>query len=235
MEQEKQYTRRNINGRWLIEIRSGTASALVAHNRYLYESIKQRNMIYTLPELEQDYNSLFEDMSRPLLVEVGCYFGDTLVELAIDNPGFNVLGLDIKYKRVVKTVRKIKRTKLTNTKTALCDVLQFMELPPKHSVTALCVFFPDPWRKNRHEKFRFLNGYFFKMAQEILVPDGFIWFKTDHPDYFIETTETAAQNNFITAHQFPSHIIKERPYKTLFEEVFISQNKPINEAIFVKK
>jgi tRNA (guanine-N7-)-methyltransferase len=235
MEQTKLESKRNIHGRWLMELRNGSASSLVPHNRYLYEAIKQRDMVYTLPELEEGYNTLFDDMTRPLLVEVGCYFGDTLVELAQHNPGFNCLGLDIKYKRVVKTVRKIKRAKIAHTKTALCDVLQFMELPPKESVTAICVFFPDPWRKTRHEKYRYLNSYFFKMAHEILVPNGFIWFKTDHPDYYRETIDMAVQGNFRAGDKLPGDMIQERPYKTLFEDVFINQNRTIHEAFFLKK
>ncbi len=234
MEQEKRLTRRNINGRWLVQLRAGIAGSLVPNNHYLLEAVELRALLYTLPELEQGFSSIFAGMPRPLVLDAGCYFGDTVVELAAFNPGIDVLGLDLKYKRVVKSCRKIKRAGLTNAKIAICDILDLLPILPEHSIDGICVFFPDPWRKNRHEKYRFLNRYFFKEMFTRLTDDGFIWFKTDHKDYFEEAAVAAVENNFTAVRHLPGNKIAERHYKTIFEELFHRQNLTTYEMIFKK-
>ncbi len=236
MEFLKQYSEsgRNINGQLLVQLRAGTKLPLRPNNNYLYEAIDLQDMLFTAPELETKFATLFPDMSKPLVLDVGCYFGDTVTELAKFNPHINVLGLDIKYKRVVKSCRKIKRAKIQNAKIALCDVQQILSILPEQSLHGMCVFFPDPWEKNRHEKNRFLNEAFFIKVFSRLRENGFIWLKTDHSDYFTNTATAATESHYKIVDSLPAGIVENRSYKTLFEEIFQKQAHPIYQAIFVK-
>ena len=129
---DKQLTR--IYGSWLIRSRGGVICTKMPHNPYMFEAVKLQGLLYTIPELEREFPDIFENPALPLVLEVGCYMGHTVMELAEHNPGINVLGLDIKYKRVVKSVRKIERSRLPNAKIALCDVMELLPILKEHSV-----------------------------------------------------------------------------------------------------
>jgi tRNA (guanine-N7-)-methyltransferase len=200
------------------------------HNPYMFEAVKLYGLLYTVPELEREFPDIFENPELPLVLEVGCYMGHTVIELAEHNPGINVLGLDIKYKRVVKSVRKIKRTRLTNAKIALCNIMELLPILPEHSVYGMFIFFPDPWIKDRHEKHRYLKKNFFYLACSRLAEEGFIWLKTDQQKYFDEITSTAQQYNFSVLDRLPA-MIAQREYRTLFENTFTEKNTPFYQVI----
>jgi tRNA (guanine-N7-)-methyltransferase len=217
-------------GSWLIRLREGVTCMRVPHNLYMFEAVKLRGLLYTLPELEREFPNIFENPAQPLVLEVGCYMGHTVIELAEHNPGINVLGLDIKYKRVVKSVRKIKKAKLTNAKIALCNVMGLLPILPEHSVYGMFIFFPDPWIKDRHKKHRYLKEHFFSLASSRLAEGGFIWLKTDQENYFDEITAAAKQYNFSVLDCLPGKIA-QREYRTLFENMFIEKNTPYYQVI----
>ncbi len=225
---DKQLTR--IYGIWLIRSREGVIGTKTPHNPYMFEAVKLQGLLYTIPELEREFPDIFENPTLPLVLEVGCYMGHTVMELAEHNPGINVLGLDIKYKRVVKSVRKIKAARLSNAKIALCDVLELLPILPEHSVYGMFIFFPDPWIKGRHEKHRYLKEHFFSLACSRLAAGGFIWLKTDHKKYFDEITSTAQQYNFSVIDRLPGKIA-QREYRTLFENTFTEKKIPFYQVI----
>ena len=94
-------------GKWLIQLRAGKKPGFRPINHYLFEAVELKGLLYTQPELESEFPGIFENPSLPLVLDVGCYLGHTVIELAKHNPGINVLGLDVKYKRVVRSCHKI--------------------------------------------------------------------------------------------------------------------------------
>jgi tRNA (guanine-N(7)-)-methyltransferase len=220
----------HIYGIWLIRSREGVLCKKMPHNPYMLEAAKLQGLLYTIPELEREFPHIFENPALPLVLEVGCYMGHTVMELAEHNPGINVLGLDIKYKRVVKSVRKIKRARLPNAKIAFCDLMDLLPILPEHSVYGMFIFFPDPWIKKRHEKHRYLKEYFFRLASSQLAKGGFIWLKTDQKKYFDEIIVMAKQYNFSEINRLPDKIT-QREYRTLFENMFTEKKIPYYQVI----
>lgn len=228
MTDNKQLT--HTYGIWLIRSREGVICTKMPHNPYMFEAVKLHGFLYTIPELEQEFPNIFENPALPLVLEVGCYMGHTVIELAEHNPGINVLGLDIKYKRVVKSVQKIKRARLANAKIALCDVMELLPILPEHSVYGMFIFFPDPWIKDRHEEHRYLKKNFFSLACARLAEGGFIWLKTDQEKYFDEIFTAAKQYNFLEINRLPDKIA-QREYRTLFENTFTEKKIPYYQVI----
>jgi tRNA (guanine-N7-)-methyltransferase len=228
MTDDKQLAHRH--GTWLIRSREGVTGTKIPHNPYMFEAVKLQGLLYTIPELEREFPNIFENPALPLVLEVGCYLGHTVIELVEHNPGINVLGLDIKYKRVVKSVRKIERSRLPNAKIALCDVMELLPILTEHSVYGMFIFFPDPWIKDRHEKYRYLKEHFFSLAYSRLTAGGFIWLKTDQKKYFDEITTTAHQYNFRVIDCLPGKIAR-REYRTLFENTFTKKKIPYYQVI----
>lgn len=225
-------------GYWLIKSRELGKPPRRPINTYVNEAIELRDWLYTLPELEQGIKDglkpLFPKPERPLVVEVGCYFGHTLTELALHNPGINFLGLDIKYKRVVKSCRKLTKYRVTNARVALCEIQDLTVLFPDKSLQGMCIFFPDPWSKNRHSKNRYIREDFFRQVNDKLMDNGFLWLKTDVLAYYNEVKEAACNMGFDIKEALPAQL-REREYKTQFESLFIRQNLPIYELFLEKK
>ena len=65
------------------------------------------------------------------------------------------------------------------------DALKIIrELIPDDSMTAVHVYFPDPWWKAKHHRRRVMNEESVKQIQRILVPGGTLHFWTDVEAYF---------------------------------------------------
>lgn len=220
-------------GHYLVRLRNGEALNLNIHNCYLLQANQLRGLLYTKPELEKSFPSIFENPELPILMEIGCYMGDTVVEIAGKNPGLNVLGVDIRYKRVVKSCYKIKRAQLTNAKIVICDARELIALIPDHSLFGILSFFPDPWQKKRHKKNRFFDNHFFKVVSNKLSDQGFIWIKTDSKAYYEEIMEALRDYNFTSTESLPLPLIGEN-HRTFFEQLFIKANEPIYQ-LFIKK
>jgi tRNA (guanine-N7-)-methyltransferase len=122
--------------------------------------------------------------SAPVDVEIGVGKGRFLLELAERAPERCFLGIERagKYHRLV--VSRAARRGLTNVRlihTSAEDLL--FRLLPGRAVSSLYVLFPDPWPKKRHHKRRLIAPDVVARMAEVLVPDGRLLIKTDHPDY----------------------------------------------------
>lgn len=220
--------------RELKEFRYGNADA-----RFINPYIKKAKelilagLLYTLEELEETFPDIFPDPTLPLVLEIGCYMGATVIELAKFNKEINVLGIDIKYKRVVKSCIKIRKEGLKNCKIAICDAGELVSLLPDNSLLGAFVFFPDPWEKESQQKHRLLNQPFFEEIYSKLMEGGFIWLKTDNKPYFEQVMAKIEESHFTIIDALPEKIAV-REYKTLFEEMFIEQKKTIYQIILQK-
>jgi tRNA (guanine-N7-)-methyltransferase len=222
-------------GNILIRLRNGEAIEIDPYNRYLHEAMHLTDLLHTRPELEGGFPGIFENPSLPVLLEIGCYMGETVAEISKRNQDINILGVDIKYKRVVKSCLRIKREKLSNAKIAISDARELLTILPDHSLLGILAFFPDPWQKLKHEKHRFLSDYFFNTALRKLTDRGFIWIKTDNHAYFEEVKTKVPGFDFTITDSLPlsRHLVGEN-YRTFFEQLFVKLKKPIYQ-LFLQK
>ena len=126
---------------------------------------------------------------QPLEVELGCGDASFLADYAKLHPGHNFIGVERLAGRIRKLDRKGRRAGLTNLRGVRIESAYFLEyLLPRHSVTALHVYFPDPWPKRKHQRHRLVNERFPEIARQVLVPGGTVYLRTDHKDYFEQMT-----------------------------------------------
>jgi tRNA (guanine-N7-)-methyltransferase len=159
----------------------------------------QKNLIVQLRSVVEplDLTELFPK-PQPLEVELGCGDASFLVEYARRNPGNNFIGVERLLGRISKLNKKGGRAGLTNLRGVRIESSYFLQwlLPPR-SVSALHIYFPDPWPKKRHRKNRLINGHFPAPARAALAPGGKIYLRTDDADYFSQMTEVfGADRNF---------------------------------------
>jgi tRNA (guanine-N7-)-methyltransferase len=203
-------------------------------NPYLHEALEHEGILLTASEWQEGEASPFCDPQKPLLIEVGCYMGKNVLEFAQNNPDWNVLGIDITYKRTVKAARKIKNLGLTNAKILISDARLALAQIPDESLSGLCVFFPDPWPKKKQKKNRLLQEPFLKLLAKKLSPqNGFFWFKTDSADYFESVQELIrAQKWSESAADVIPESLAPLPYTTVFEALFQGKSLPIYRRVY---
>ncbi len=222
----------NNNSALITRLRQG-ASDVSFHNPYIVKAKELTGLLYTLEELGDAFPGIFANPSLPVVLEIGCYLGATVTELAKFNPQINVLGIDLRYKRVVKSCKKIFREELSNCKIAICNAWELISILPHGSIFGAFIFFPDPWEKKKQQRNRLLNQHFLENFHNKLEAGGFFWLKTDKQDYFAEVIDTAKRCGYSISPAL-SEKIAQREYKSLFENMFINQGKTIYQSIFQK-
>lgn len=169
-----------------------------------------------------------------LIVEIGCHKGDVLCQFAKARPEAFYVGLDITFKRVVETARRIRNLSLDNVMSVLANAQGIHEVFNPGEVQGLVVFYPDPWnQKKRQLKNRLINDSFAAKAFSVLAPGGFFWLKTDDRGYF-EQAGAALEKAKFTPSKPDVHGLTLEPFTSRFEAGFALKNVPKNEAIWIK-
>lgn len=133
-----------------------------------------------------DVNKLFS-RPQPLQVELGSGDGSFVAQYAALHPEWNFLAVERLLGRLRKIDRKGRRAGLANLRGIRIEASYLLEyLLPRNSVTALHVYFPDPWPKRKHRKNRLINERFPQLARAALVPGGVVYLRTDDADYFAQ-------------------------------------------------
>ena len=156
--------------------------------------------------------------ARPLEVELGCGDASFLVEYAQRHPDRNFIGVERLLGRIRKLDRKGRRAGLTNLRGVRIESSYFLQylLPPR-SASVLHIYFPDPWPKKKHHKYRLINGPFPEIVRTALAPGGVVYFRTDNEDYFGQMTGVFGANTEFQKIETPSELAE---LSTDFEQEF---------------
>ena len=192
----------------------------------------QINLVVQLSSIVERLDvARFFPVSQPLEVELGSGDGSFLLEYARRNPGTNFIGIERLLGRIAKLDRKGRRLGLTNLRGVRIESSYFLQwLLPPHSAAALHIYFPDPWPKKRHHKYRLINEQFPALARQALVPGGTVFLRTDDADYFLQMKEVfgAAAGIFVEV-ETPSELAE---ITTDFERDFNAQGIPTLRAAY---
>ena len=188
-------------------------------------------MIYELPSILERLNlSELFPTPQPLEGGLGCGDASFLAEYARQNPATNLLGVERLLGRVKKVERKGRRLGLTNICGVRIESSYFLEfLLPPHCAAALHIYFPDPWPKKKHRKFRLINERFPTLARQALQPGGIVYLRTDDLDYFQQMTEVFAADKNFKPVETPAALAA---VVTDFERDFNAQGIPTNRAAY---
>jgi len=126
----------------------------------------------------------------PLVLEIGCGSGTSTLAMAKEEPGIDVIAVEIYRRGLAQLLCAIERDQVRNIRLIrgnALDVLQHLIAPG--SLSGVRVFFPDPWPKARHHKRRLLQPVTIGLIAQKLLPGGVLHAATDHPGYAEQIAE----------------------------------------------
>ena len=176
-----------------------------------------------------DLGTLFPGLEG-VEVELGSGDGSFLAEYAALNPGRGFIGVERLLGRLRKLERKAQRRGLSNLKVLRLEASYVLnwKLAPG-TVSALHVYFPDPWPKRRHWKRRLVNDLFVSESARILRPGGRVYLRTDNVPYFEQMREVFGRSDRFVEVDYPGEIAG---VVTDFEREFNARGIPTLRAAY---
>ena len=140
-----------------------------------------------------DFNRLFARQA-PVILEIGFGMGDSLIEMAARHPDNNYLGIEVHRPGVGRLLGNISERALTNLRVMQFDAVEVLKKQIKdETLTAVYLFFPDPWHKTRHHKRRIVQDDFIQLLRKKLFAHGQFHMATDWEPYAVQMLETMNQ------------------------------------------
>jgi tRNA (guanine-N7-)-methyltransferase len=201
-------------------------------NPYWYKLQEHPGKIFLEQDIIDDPSAFKEFIAQysDVICEFGSGSGEHLLELARLNPNSAVIGFELRFKRVVKTIEKAKRAGLTNVFVVCGYAQNVSHLFASNSIQEVFINFPDPWEKKI--KNRLINEVFISELNKLLIDKGKLSFKTDHVDYFFAVKDLFENSKLFDlifcSEDLHSDLPKEKIILTEFERLFLSQNLKIH-------
>lgn len=125
-----------------------------------------------------------------VVLEIGSGSGTSTLAMARDEPGIDVIAVEIYRRGLAQLLCAIDREQVRNIRLIrgnAVDVLEHLIAPG--SLSGVRVFFPDPWPKARHHKRRLLQPATVGLIADRLLPGGVLHAATDHCGYAEQIAE----------------------------------------------
>ncbi len=152
--------------------------------KFLQGDLKSHFMTFTDLDGVLNWQELFGNQC-PVELDVGCGRGLFLVNAGLANQDINYLGLELNYKEGRRAARRLKKQKMANVRILGGDAnTTFDKFIAPASVSAIHVYFPDPWWKRRHMKRRLFTDVFAAKIAMALRIGGLLHVWTDVQEYF---------------------------------------------------
>lgn len=167
---------------------------------------------------------------QPLELELGSGDGSFLIQQAVGHAGRNFIGIERLLGRLRKIEKRGRQTGLKNLRALRIESAYFLQyLLPAHTVSALHIYFPDPWPKRKHQRHRLINETFVGLARQSLTPGGLVYLRTDDADYFSQMEQVFSCSDAFKPVETPPELASVR---TDFEMEFNRRGIPTLRAAY---
>jgi tRNA (guanine-N7-)-methyltransferase len=176
---------------------------------------------------------------RPMDVEIGTGAGMHFAHYANKHKDRFLVGLEIKYKPLIQSIRRAQAQGLRNSAICRFHAFDLEQLFEKNEVNNMFIHFPDPWVTPRKPKNRVVNRRILSAIYEMQRAGSFLEFKTDSREYFLwaleEIKETPYKVEFQTLNLYADGgKYLDANFQTTFEKIFVKQGIEINYIKLIK-
>jgi tRNA (guanine-N7-)-methyltransferase len=195
---------------------------------------------FFLIEKEDDhlinFNEIFQN-DHPVQIEIGSGKGEFIMMQSLFHHYINFVGIELKHKRIITTVKKLDTIKNKNVRLLNLFVdNNINKWITKESIDQIVIYHPDPWPKRKHFDRRLIQHSFIDCLSYILKPNGILKISTDHPGYAEWIIKHFNQRNDYSPlfDETSKFIFPEDHFTTYFDELKASEGFP-PQFLFYKK
>ncbi len=135
----------------------------------------------------------------PLCVEIGFGNGDCLAQLAAANPDRDYIGIEVHRPGVGHLIIQLEQQDLQNVRIYCHDAVEILTSNlADSSLSAVHLFFADPWHKRKHHKRRIVQASFLNLLASKLQSGGYFHAATDWENYAEHMLEVLSADNRFT-------------------------------------
>ncbi len=128
------------------------------------------------------------DNNNPIHLEIGMGKGQFILNMALNNPNINFIGVE-KYSSVASVaIKKINEYKPSNLKILIGDIANIQDKLTK-KIDTIYLNFSDPWPKERHAKRRLTSPEYLAIYDNLFKGKPHIIQKTDNDNLFAYSLE----------------------------------------------
>ncbi len=196
---------------------------------------------FQLPLSLPSKSILFKNSHHPIHLDIGSAKGEFLIELAVKNPNWNFVGLEIRESLVSSSEKKRKQVGLQNLRFLYCNVnisldewLSDLDLEQLKRVS---IQFPDPWFKRKHLKRRVLNKSLLYSIARSMSKDGELFIQSDIFKLIEYMSNVIDDSIYFDRKVFKGlKWLEQNPYQVSTDrELFVlKQNLPIYRAMYIR-
>ena len=163
-----------------------------------------------LTDKHLNFGELFMN-SHDVTLEVGFGNGDSLLEMAIEQPYQNFLGIEVYEAGIGRLINEANKRQLSNLKIIKEDAVKVLQNHiADDGLSKFQLFFPDPWHKKRHHKRRIIQMSFLDVLAKKLKKGGIVHIATDWENYAEHIMETLESHQHFK-NTMGDHIYSLRP------------------------
>lgn len=188
----------------------------------------------TLPNWEQIYGQ----PRRPLHLDIGCARGKFLLELALQRPDWNFLGIEIREPLVHQANAWRDDHVLTNLHYLFGNInysiQPLLASLPAGIIQMVSIQFPDPWFKKRHQKRRVVQPDLVRDLAAVMPVGSQVFLQSDVEEVAAEMSDHFAEHPaFAIAHpETPWLSDNPLPVRTEREQSTLSRGEPVYRVLF---
>ncbi|MCX7874910.1 MAG: tRNA (guanosine(46)-N7)-methyltransferase TrmB [Melioribacteraceae bacterium] len=191
---------------------------------------------YKNENVEEDLKKYFNN-ENTFIAELGCGQADYSINLALNFPSKNFIGIDRKANRIWNASKNGTNNNLNNVAFLISYVEKLEEIFKTIKFEEIWITFPDPYPRNGSIKKRLTHPRFLSIYKNILLKDGKINLKTDDDTLYNYTLKIIKEENLKLHFETNDlYSITDLPFeytiKTKYERMHLEEEKKIKLISF---
>ncbi|MBR4693707.1 MAG: tRNA (guanosine(46)-N7)-methyltransferase TrmB [Bacilli bacterium] len=174
--------------------------------------------------------------NNPICLELGMGRGSFIIQMAIEHPNINYIGLELDSSQTATAVKYLGGRKLPNLRFINANANEIVNFFGKE-IDTIYLTFSEPWPKKHDENKRFTHISYLKMYDRIFKKNKHIILKTDNKILFASALESLSDYWYVfKCVSLDLHNDERKIYNVMtdFEKQYFKEKRPIFylDAIF---